>query len=301
VGKLPPERAGVAARDAWFERASFALMASVHDYCADPESPEIVSSHMTTVLKAIEDRLDPDQGVASTFLGCKALLTVLASADLAGIAPDPDRTIAAAARFAVLHEDSGDPLKLSTRNNHILVKALVLGLLALRTDDATGWTRARGLYAGYLASLNEDGIPEQEAVRGASAAWYCNLAVMLLVRFQSLAVCHEGEIVADEAERVISAVNALSRIVADPAQLYLWSRRNMYPHPNHGSDPFAIDLGFTRGFHRSRYYLAWIPLFEALHGSKTLPPILAGLTLSGSDYLPKCSEFIGGFVDLMVE
>ncbi|WP_171060738.1 alginate lyase family protein [Poseidonocella sp. HB161398] len=294
-----PMLPGAAGREAWFGQAVFGLMAAVHDHCAAPGDPAPLAARAEAILSALEAHVAPETGAEAEFLGARTLFAVLASADLAGLPGIAPRSAGLVGRFARAAPDGGDPLKLSTRNNHVLMKAAALGLYGILAEEPAAWAEARAGYARYLGSLSPEGIPVHEAVRGASAGWYCNLAVMLIVRFQSMALRHEGSLPEAEAARLALAVGALGRIAGQPELLHPWSRRNMYPHPAHGTDPFAIDTGFLRGYHRSRHYLAWVPLFEALQGAEALPAAIAAAARGSSDHFPKGSEFIGGFADLM--
>ena len=114
--------------------------------------------------------------------------------------------------------ESRAPLKLSARNNHLLLRAVVLALLSLRGGNDEAWRASEQLHRRYLSSIDECGVPVEEAVRGASAAWYCNLAVMLMTSYRWIAVRCGRPV--DGEERYLAAVAALARVADDPTILH---------------------------------------------------------------------------------
>lgn len=308
IRPLPPpaESAGIAARGRWLDTANFRLMAATYQICCSMEiEPVTISPHFDALHAVLAGAPVAQPGAAQDFAQAKSLFLMLASCDLVGLPVIEGVFAPLIAPFTSVTLTADDPLKLSHRNNHVLMKALAVGLSAALSGNVDQWHRARQQYEGYLASVQDDGMLPAEAVRGASAAWYVNLAIMLITRFQTLARAVEGNVPADEREVLHRAVAALGRILDDPSILHPFCRDNMYPHTQHGADPFRIDLGFTRGYHGSRHYLAWLPLYASLRCTspgcgEPLPESLGRLSSDNGDHFPRCSDFIGGFVDLMI-
>lgn len=261
-------------------------------------STETIGAVVRMLLDALPSSLAGHSGAPADFLACKTLFVLLASADLAEVDLDEVAVRTTVARHCAVPPESRDPLKLSARNNHLLLRAVVLALLSLRGGDEEAGRASERLHRRYLSSIDESGVPVEEAVRGASAAWYCNLAVMLMTSYRWIAA-RSGRPV-DGEERYLAAVAALARVADDPAILHPWSRRNLFPHPAHGHDPFAIDLGFLGGYHSSRHYLVWIALFLEMQPATALPAALTTRWSGAPDYFPRGNEFIGGFVDALI-
>lgn len=289
--------ADLRATENWLERANFRLMLATQEACRTGD-PSIILPHVQSLTEVLTGPLANVSGAARDFAGAKSLFLVMASCDLAGAKPASVMP-SLVTDFTQVAEDTGDPLRLSARNNHMLMKALAAGLYGAMTGQEVEWQRALGIYRRYITAIPDDGIPRAEAVRGASAAWYLNLAVMLMTRFQAMVRHIDGYVPQEEADTLLAGVQALVRVIDDPSILHRWSRRNMYPHPKHVNDPFQIDLGFLHGYHRSRHYLAWVPLLEDLYGPDAVPAQLRRVIGEAGDNFPKCNEFVGGFVDLM--
>ena len=89
-----------------------------------------------------------------------------------------------AAETSVAAEKSGE---LSARNNHRLLAEIVAMMWGELTGDTGAKERGLAAFRAALAGMDADGCLPNEAVRGASAAWYTNLAVMLMVSTAHLA------------------------------------------------------------------------------------------------------------------
>jgi len=195
-----------------------------------------------------------------------------------------------------------DPLKLSRRNNHQLLKSLCLLEIGGAVERAELFAPALNAVQRYLENVNDDGIAEVEAIRGASAAWYLNTAVMMITSiFLSLRDMDLSKSDFD-FESGISTLKrmarALDNVLLAPHTIHHLSRLNMYPHPNHSTNPLDIDLTFLKGYHSGRNYLAWIPLYESLTDDHDSIHNLRASYRASADYFPHCNDFIGGFVDI---
>ncbi len=178
---------------------------------------------------------------------------------------------------------SDDPMKLSSRNNHLLMQAAMLCV----------WPEVKGadktiaeLVERYLTDRLPNGLFPAELSRGASALWYSNLAVMLLTAIEWH---RKGSI---EGTCLQTAVSGFETLLEDPSPWYSFMRRNLYSHPDHPTDPLQLDRSFLHGYRRSRHYLAWVPLMQELIGAEKV-----SISVPSDDFFPLCSDFIGGFTD----
>jgi hypothetical protein len=184
-----------------------------------------------------------------------------------------------------------DWLKLSQRNNHLLLQAATL-LVWPEAPDGRG--HAEELAHRYLAEMTADGLFPAELCRGASCLWYSNLAVMLLTAIASISA-RDGcrSIVKDE--HLAKAIDGFGLALSWPPEVQRLARQNLYPHPNHGLNPLTPDRGFLRDYHRSRHYLAWVPITQMLLPAQTMPVLP-----SPDDQFPLANDFIGGFTDRLL-
>ena len=197
-----------------------------------------------------------------------------------------------------------DPLKSSRLNNHQLLRALCLLEVGRMLERKDLLARAGQAVSRYLDDINEDGIPEVEAKRGASAAWYMNTALMMTTTFLFRVRKSGLEMPDFDPERSLLVVKrqaaALERVIQAPELLHRYARFNMYPHPKHSANPLNIDLGFLSGFHGGRHYLAWIGLYAELAGETSSIPELFARHTQNEDFFPQCNDFIGGFLDVLL-
>ncbi len=189
-----------------------------------------------------------------------------------------------------------DPLKLSQRNNHQLFGGVILLLWSGLVDADAHREEGLARIARFVATIDDDGLFPSETVRGASAAWYCNLAVMMLTTAQWIGRC-QGQAPFEE-EILRRAVTGLASVVAAPDRLHKSARANMYPHAEHGTNPFNLDMRFLHGYHSSRHYMTWVPIYCALYPGATLPDVLTGRMTE--DLFPMGNEFCGGFADAII-
>ena len=200
-----------------------------------------------------------------------------------------------------LGDASGNPLQLSARNNHRVMHALTLLALGAESGNAKAIARADDLITAYLTRLDEGGLPEPEAVRGASAAWYINTVLLMLTAYAHLAPPNGGLAGSTTPQRLWDEIAriavALDRAVADPATLHRYSRQNMYANPLHSSNPLDIDLGFLRGYHSGRHYMVWLHLLPDDLDARELLPGIHAIRSETTDPFPYCNDFIGGYLD----
>lgn len=180
-----------------------------------------------------------------------------------------------------------DPLKLSLSNNHLLMQAALL----LRWPEIdTGRATAEALTRQFLAQMTDTGLFPSELCRGASCLWYANMAVMLLTTIAFSTRNLEASIVPSDV--LAKTIDGLAYALTFPPEVRALARRNLYSHPDHGHDVNAPDRRFLTGYHRSRHYLAWVPLASHLLERPVLP-----IMISEDDQFPLCCDFIGGFSD----
>jgi hypothetical protein len=183
-----------------------------------------------------------------------------------------------------------DPLKLSRRNNHLLVQAATL---LVWSEAEKGREVAQVLCDRYLSEMTDDGMFPAELCRGASSLWYANMAVMLLTALAKISG-RGGQIPLVSTMQLGRAIDGFGRALRWPGDVQKLARQNLYPHQNHGRDPSAPDRGFLQGYHRSRHYLAWVPVAQALIPAQKMP-----VTPSPDDQFPLANDFIGGFADCL--
>jgi hypothetical protein len=192
--------------------------------------------------------------------------------------------------------------ELSSRNNHALLAAAVNLVWAGITGEVGPRERGLQAFRAALAGMEENGCLPNEAVRGASAAWYTNLAIMLMVSIAH-AAARPGVNLFEEkvcGHSLDHAIGFLLAAIDEPDLLWSHSRENRFPHPRHGADPFQIDLTFLETYHRSRHYLAWVPLYLAHRGDGPHSDKLRQLLRRSSALLPMINEFVGGAVERML-
>jgi hypothetical protein len=180
---------------------------------------------------------------------------------------------------------NGDALKLSRQNNHLLMQAAALLAWPEMDPDQD---IARGLTHRFLAQMTADGVFPSEMCRGASCLWYANLAVMLLTGI-AFSTRHQPEPLVSP-NLLLQAIKGLNFALTYPPELRLLARRNLYAHAHHGHDVNRPNRDFLQDYHRSRHYLAWLPLARHL-----LPDEDLGMTIPADDQWPLCNDFIGGF------
>ncbi|MDP2081315.1 MAG: alginate lyase family protein [Pseudotabrizicola sp.] len=229
-----------------------------------------------------------DLTVPRRFEAMRALLVL----GIAVAAADPARVglvaqLLAAGLDQMPDRPSDDPLKLSLRNNHLLMQAAVLLSFP---EVASGRAGATELTARFLAEMTDDGLFPSELCRGASALWYANMAVMLLT---TIAALSDHDVVSPNVLK--RAIAGFGHALSLPPEVLRLARQNLYPQPGHGHNPTAPDLGFLKGYHRSRHYLAWVPLAQSLLPDTPLP-----VSVSADDQFPLANDFIGGFATTMV-
>lgn len=305
--------------EAWLERANFQLMTLpwIAEMLADAAARQAHADRATALFDAqlafLERRDDLVGGPAGAFLAAKSLFASLTSASLLFqdaearerfFAPRRRLYNRLVDRLPTDDNDAEDAVKLSRRNNHVLMKALTRacwGRLADRSELAAQAAAAR---ATYQAKILDSGCFEAEVVRGASAAWYTNLAVMMLTTMSWIERCSgaPGDNPDHDAEILARAVAFLDRSIEQPELYWPHSRRNLYPHPNHSSSPMEIDFGFLRGYHSSRFYLTWLFQYKHLFDKekRAATPNIDRAIAQNADYFPKANEFSGGFIGLMV-
>ncbi|MBJ3777351.1 alginate lyase family protein [Acuticoccus mangrovi] len=300
----PPADAPLSAREGWLKVANFALMAvALARTRGAPAAAEDATARLGPLVAAhrrvLSPLLRPEAGAAETFAVAKSFFTALAAADalLASNASLRRDVAAVVAPLAAEPERASDPLRLSSRNNHLLMRAAALALWANIDGDAGMMDLARAHIDRFVGQIDADGFFPSEIVRGASALAYSNLAVMLLVTLTRIGAI-AGEALVDRAvlERAIAA---LAAGVEDPTIVHHLARKNMFPNPAHGPNPFATDLTFLRGYHSSRHLMSWVPLAHDLLGPEAVPAVLARALHTGEDLFPWGSEFVGGFVDAL--
>jgi hypothetical protein len=181
-----------------------------------------------------------------------------------------------------------DWLKLSLRNNHLLVQAATL---LVWPEAPRGRDCAEGLTDRYLAEMTGDGLFPAELCRGASCLWYSNMAAMLLTAIAKISA-RDGRAPLVKNQDLSRAIAGFGLALSWPPEVQSLARQNLYPHPNHGPDPSAPDRGFLKGYHRSRHYLAWVPLAQSLLPAQKMPALP-----SPDDQFPLANDFIGGFAD----
>lgn len=228
-----------------------------------------------------------DQSVARRFEAMRALL-VLGRAVPAH--EDARRTLIDQARSIGMDLEpdlpGDDALKLSLRNNHLLMQAAVL--LAL-PEVNEGRELATHLTNRFMAQMTEDGMFPSELCRGASALWYANLAVMLLTTISALSQ-QDGAAPIVPPGVLGRAISGLGHALTFPPEVLWLARQNLYPQAGHGRNLTRPDTGFLVGYHRSRHYLAWVPVARKLLPDQAFP-----VEVSPDDRFPLANDFIGGF------
>lgn len=282
---------------------TFALMLNTrHGVLGGARMPGPAMVRALNAAFALLDRMPADTHPAQRrFVTAKICFLAGSSLILSGAQGDDVRPFAghiarhvALADLAAAPEPDPSPLTLSARNNHLALRALALIVAAQVCDVPAHFIQGQALLDRYLSGMDARGLFEAEAVRGASALWYCNLAVMLLCAAAWIGRC--SGLVLVPPDRLEQAVSGLAGVIADPARIHRLARRNMYPNPLHGADPARLDRGFLSGFHRGRHYLSWVPLYRALCPSADLGEIFAPV----GDSFPWGCEFIGGFADVLL-
>lgn len=307
-----PAPGAVRPDEAWLWHASYALMASAAAAVADPAGGGARFEALTAALLGSRTLdLPPDAPVPAQFVVVRTLAALVSGAGLAC------RTPAARAAFLGAHGAAiGDLVerqvgrrppadradRLSLRNNHALQRGLVLAAWGAFAADAEAFDYGLAAYRATLPTIGADGHLANEALRGASAAWYSNLAVMLMTTIAHIAAVQGVDLVRETAagRGLDDAVGFLIAAIDTPALLHRHAARNLYPHPQHGTDPFATDLGFVDGYHRSRHYLAWVPVYANLAPDSRHLPALTALYRRHTAYFPPVIEYAGGQVSAFV-
>lgn len=161
-------------------------------------------------------------------------LVVVPSAPLAEPSGSAASHVATCTR---VDRDTGDPLKLGARKNHILLKALGAGLL------------------GAIAVR----APMPSEVQAPSGSSTCSHSE---TRFQAIVIRIDGRLFQEETDALHSTVPTPERVADNTSILHRRWRWNTYQHSNHGNDIVRIGRGFLCAYHRSRRYLACVPLLE---------------------------------------
>jgi hypothetical protein len=184
-----------------------------------------------------------------------------------------------------------DVLKLSLRNNHLLLQAATL---LVWPEARNGRRDAETLCERYLAEMTDDGLFPAELCRGASCLWYSNMAAMLLTAIAKISARNEGRQIVTN-EQLARAIDGFALALGFPPEVRKLARQNLYPHPGHGRDATVPDRGFLIGYHRSRHYLAWVPVAQGLIPAQKMPVLP-----SPDDQFPLANDFIGGFADRLI-
>lgn len=81
-------------------------------------------------------------------------------------------------------------------------------------------------------------------------------------RFQAIVIRIDGRLFQEETDALHSTVPTPERVADNTSILHRRWRWNTYQHSNHGNDIVRIGRGFLCAYHRSRRYLACVPLLE---------------------------------------
>ncbi|MBH0237516.1 alginate lyase family protein [Methylobrevis albus] len=293
--------------EAWLWHANYALMTSAATAAVSPDGAGRFTALTAALLGSHTLDLAPGTPVPAQFVVVRTLAALVTGAGLAF------RTPAARAKFLGAHgaaigdlverqvgrlPPAGPADPLSRRNNHSLQRGLVLAAWGAFTGDAAAFELGLGAYRATLPTIGADGHLANEALRGASAAWYSNLAVMLMTTIAHIAAVQGVDLVRETVagRGLDEAVGFVLAAIDNPALLHRHAARNLYPHPQHGTDPFATDLGFVDGYHRSRHYLAWVPVYASLAPDSRHLPALTALYRRHTAYFPPVIEYAGGQV-----
>ncbi len=268
-------------RDAELHRALFDVMLAAYE-AGDTDAAAAPVSELLHWLKT-----DEAPKPAARFEAMRALFVLGVS--LAPEAPSRNTAARLLTEFglhALPPEPGDDPLRLSLRNNHLLLQAACL----LAWPEMAGAREAASLLTHrYLTGMDDAGRFPSELCRGASALWYSNLAVMLLTSIAFADQENAAPMVTPDT--LARAIHGLADALRDPALIQAQARRNLFAHPDHGADPNQLDCGFLSGYRRSRHYMAWTVLAGEVLGPDAVP-----LAVPPDDRFPLCSDFIGGFV-----
>ena len=285
------------------EDITFLLMAAALDHRATDQSTMASATFerlFELLLKALP-RVEPEKSPAATnFMLARCLFGALAAASdiqsrqLIDRGADLERLILPL--FPKPPAERQDPLKLSERNNHLAMSALLALAWGKLTENSAYLAAAEEAVVRYASSIDANGVPVYEASRGASAAWYVNLCIMLLTTYCWLAGSGaSGKVDPSVTSALKRAVPFLNLAIQRPTILHGYAKQNLYPNPAHGSNPLRTDLGFLQGYHSSRHYLSWLPVYLHITNDQDGPAMLLQKWTESRDLFPKGSEFSAGF------
>ncbi len=120
-----------------------------------------------------------------------------------------------------------DWLKLSLRNNHLLVQA---AMLLVWPEAPQARACAEDLTARYLAEMTADGLFPAELCRGASCLWYSNMAAMLLTAIAKISA-RDGRVPIVKTQDLSRAIEGFGLALNWPPEVQQPGKAEPLPPP----------------------------------------------------------------------